>query len=283
MDTYGFRFLDAVAPELLTLHGLGLEYRYGEYDWDNKKRARDTWLFQYTLEGSGWFALDGKEYELIPGTGFLLNLPSESRYWLEERNKKGWRFIWIMFSGQVAARYAAQILLKYSAKLSLQPDSAAIECLRQMHNKARTGMLRSALDAQEMTFRFLCRLLMALEEPVDAIHAPVKQALEMIEKEFQSIQGATAIAQRLKISPEHLSRSFKAQTGTTIIEALTRARIRHGVQLLLGSGLSVEEIAIQCGYLNGNYFGKAFKRVVGTSPARFRREAQFQGYSDVHL
>ncbi len=281
IQSYRFHFLDTVAPQVLTLHSLGLEHHYSDYDWPNEKRIGDTWLFQYTLSGEGRLNLAGEEHVLPSGTGFLLPIPSQSRYWLEEKAKAGWRFIWVMFNGQAAEQYIAPVAQQHGAVFSLAPDSPAISALLQMHRKAQAGIINDEWVAKELTFLFLCRLCASLNGPNEALRAPVEKALKLIEEEFQTLEGVGEVARRLKLSPEHLARIFAAQTGSTLVETLTHTRLRHAAQLLLTSELNLEEIACQCGYLNGNYFGKVFKKSMGVSPARFRREAQAHGFSDI--
>ncbi len=280
VDSYGFRFLDAVAPDLLTLHGLGHECRLSDYDWHNENRQANLWLFQYTLEGKGRLRLGGKEYALPPETGFLMRLPNDSRYWLDSG---GWRLIWIIVGGEWADRYLTQVLEHYEAVVTLSVHSPAIEALHQAYQKARTGQINTANDAQEVAFRFICRLHESLSKPAQRAQSPVKQALAIIEAEHATLESAGEIARRLHLSQEHLSRLFTAQTGRTLIQSLTHARMRHAAQLLLNSDLTLEAIAVQCGYSNANYFGKAFKRAVGLAPAAFRQNAHAQGYCEVLL
>ena len=41
--------------------------------------------------------------------------------------------------------------------------------------------------------------------------------------------------------------------------------------MLLETGMSITEIAFECGYDNSNYYGDAFKKVNGVSPSTFRK------------
>lgn len=46
--------------------------------------------------------------------------------------------------------------------------------------------------------------------------------------------------------------------------------MEKAAELLRGTQLSIREIAVKVGYAGGNYFCKAFRRTVGTSPGAFR-------------
>lgn len=81
-----------------------------------------------------------------------------------------------------------------------------------------------------------------------------------------------AIARHLDVSPEHLARVFKQETGRTIFEQLEQFRIEQAKTFLLSSDLSVAEIASQTGFSSTSLFSRNFKRRVGASPLRYRQE-----------
>jgi len=74
------------------------------------------------------------------------------------------------------------------------------------------------------------------------------------------------------ISISYLCRQFKRQTGMTVITYINNLRIDTAKRLLLSTNFSVNEIAYQVGFESPKYFYRAFKSVVGDSPAAFCRE-----------
>jgi AraC-like DNA-binding protein len=71
-------------------------------------------------------------------------------------------------------------------------------------------------------------------------------------------------------SAPHFHRLFKEQTGCTLHEYFTKLRIDRGIQLLLGTELSIQEIAHACGYEDSKYFSKLFRQHTGLSPMHYR-------------
>lgn len=53
---------------------------------------------------------------------------------------------------------------------------------------------------------------------------------------------------------------------------LTEFRISRGKEQLTLTNLSVEEIAVSCGYRNSLAFGKVFKQKVGITPTQYRND-----------
>lgn len=78
------------------------------------------------------------------------------------------------------------------------------------------------------------------------------------------------IARRAGMSVRSLNRHFKEQTGTTPLQWLIRARVRHAQTLLETTTHSVERIASACGFGSVTVLREHFRRLVLTSPLAYR-------------
>ena len=75
-----------------------------------------------------------------------------------------------------------------------------------------------------------------------------------------------------KVNPNYLSNLLKASTGNTFRQMLTEQRIVEAQACLKYHGeMSVAQIAVACGFRDGNYFSLVFSRKCGVSPTDFRR------------
>ena len=75
-------------------------------------------------------------------------------------------------------------------------------------------------------------------------------------------------------APAYLGSSFAflAPAGIVISKWLTEFRISRGKEQLTLTDLSVEEIAVSCGYRNSLAFGKVFKQKIGMTPTQYRND-----------
>ncbi|WP_429131686.1 helix-turn-helix domain-containing protein [Ensifer sp. 4252] len=73
------------------------------------------------------------------------------------------------------------------------------------------------------------------------------------------------------ISQAVFLRAFRETTGTTPYQFLTQARVNRARDLLVSSPLPIAEIAMACGFADQSHFTRVFSRVVGTTPAYWRR------------
>lgn len=76
------------------------------------------------------------------------------------------------------------------------------------------------------------------------------------------------------ISPDHLSRLFKKETGLSLMQYVTKKRISAACSLLAESRMPVNKVAIQVGYGNFAYFSKIFREATGMTPMNFRKQTQ---------
>jgi AraC-like DNA-binding protein len=77
------------------------------------------------------------------------------------------------------------------------------------------------------------------------------------------------IARQLGYSAAHVSEMIRRSTGTTFTVLRRRMQIERACWLL-SRGSSVKEAALASGFRDPAYFGRVFRRLHGTSPARWR-------------
>jgi AraC family transcriptional regulator len=78
------------------------------------------------------------------------------------------------------------------------------------------------------------------------------------------------IADRLRVSPFHLSRVFKETTGTGLHQYVTQLRLRRALAHLEDPRCSLTEIALDLGFSSHSHFTAAFRQAFATSPSRLR-------------
>ncbi|KWX77272.1 helix-turn-helix transcriptional regulator [Paenibacillus jilunlii] len=82
------------------------------------------------------------------------------------------------------------------------------------------------------------------------------------------------IADELDMSPIYISRLYKQQTLTSIVDVILEVRMREVCSLLESTALPVTTIAERCGFTSSSYLHRMFKRSFGTTPTDYRRSRQ---------
>ncbi len=80
------------------------------------------------------------------------------------------------------------------------------------------------------------------------------------------------LAEHANYSTNALIRRFKQVTGVSPQRWLRQQRINQARILLEHSGMSIDEIAAECGFSDRSHFSRSFSGVVGTGPASYRRD-----------
>lgn len=79
------------------------------------------------------------------------------------------------------------------------------------------------------------------------------------------------LAERFHMNPTYLSRFFKEQTGTGLLEHINKTRIKHAKPLLTGGDDSIRAISTRCGFESSNTFIRTFKKYEGITPGEYRK------------
>ena len=82
--------------------------------------------------------------------------------------------------------------------------------------------------------------------------------------------SAKMMALEMNMSLSNFSHFFKKTTGRTFSEYLSAMRLEKAKNLLRTTGMSQNEIATKCGYLNLSAFMRSFKKQTGVTPGTYR-------------
>ena len=267
--TIGFPFIDEVSEPLIRLTGVGVEVRAdASYFFDNKNRRIDSYLFQYTLEGSGIFEIGGCKTVLTPGQAFFTYIPSETKYYCYPEGAE-WKFIFVLFMGKYLGPYYDKIRSVKGDIFYLDEDDPAVKSAIEIYLNAQKNLLDNSLIASSAAFDFLNKLC-CVSNVAETYCRLNKQATDLFQSRYADLRGIAEAAEILGVSQSHLTRVFSAEVKESPLEYLTKIRMSHALKLLVDTNYPIDKIARLCGYDNGNYFGKVFKKYVHMTPIKYR-------------
>ncbi|GAB6407542.1 GlxA family transcriptional regulator [Pseudomonas sp. MHK4] len=82
------------------------------------------------------------------------------------------------------------------------------------------------------------------------------------------------LAQQARLSPRQFSRAFRAETGQSPAKAIENLRLEAARQLLERGRLTLDQIAVETGFLDPRRMREAFLRAFGQPPQVIRRNAR---------
>lgn len=108
------------------------------------------------------------------------------------------------------------------------------------------------------------------DRPAGPEHAAVRAATAIMRDRLAESLTLSDIAAELHLSVFHFIRVFRAATGETPHRYLTRLRIEHARRLLSGTTLTIEQVAVRCGFASPGALSTTFLRHVGVRPSVYR-------------
>ncbi|ADU29715.1 AraC family transcriptional regulator [Evansella cellulosilytica] len=273
-ETIGFRTHEKVIGTLVDIHVVGKQYVHShDYYWDGMKRNdKNTFIFQYTLSGEGAVFIEGKTHKVQQGQGFMLEVPGEHIYYLPSHSHH-WEFIFLTLRGQAAADCWRYVNRKVGPIINIPIESALIEQVVNVYELAFKKNLIDHYFASSKAYQFVmeCYRYFKSFKAKEQMPDTITQAINFINKNYKASFSVQDVATNINLSKYYFIKLFKESMNMTPGQYITKVRLEQAINLLSHTELTVKEIAMQVGYGDDNYFNKAFRKVVGTSPGEFRR------------
>ncbi|GAI70768.1 unnamed protein product, partial [marine sediment metagenome] len=99
----------------------------------------------------------------------------------------------------------------------------------------------------------------------------IRKTREFIRTNYKKKIKLADISKAIYLSPFYLSHIFKKETGSTLLEYLTKVRIEETKRLLENTQWTATRIAFEVGFSDQSYFCKVFKKNEGISPSDYRK------------
>ncbi len=94
--------------------------------------------------------------------------------------------------------------------------------------------------------------------------------IELLEGNYKEQRSVSFYAERLFVTPKHLSAVLKEISDKTAGEWIDQRVILEAKLLLRSTGLNIQEISAKLNFANQSFFGKYFKHLTGMSPRDYR-------------
>lgn len=233
--------------------------------------ARPNYLIHYIMEGKGFYQVGGRKYELGAGEGFLIE-PEVLTYYQADQERP-WSYLWIGFSGRHAKDYLEDLGLNSRQLTFRSSQGKELKHLILQMLRCSDGTVTSQYRLQSLLYAFFAELsksVVLAEDAQSKENFYIERAIGYVRNHYSSELKVTDIANFLCVNRSYLYKLFKNSLQMSPQEFLTKFRISRAKELLSVTKLSIENVALSCGYQNALVFSKAFKRQVGCVPTVYR-------------
>jgi AraC family transcriptional activator of pobA len=220
----------------------------------------------YVTSGHGTHVVDTSRWPLRPPNIGVV-VPGQVHRW---ENATGLNGYLILFTDDFLLDHPGdRQVLRGLSQTWLTTCPRILRLVEDMHDEYRSGAPGVESVLRALLHVLVVRMARLADTPVDR--------MDTLADEFARLTGDPALwsvracADRMGVSPGHLSETIRAATGRTPSHHIREARVREAKRLLASTDLTVRQIADRAGFADPAYFCRFFRRETGLSPGAFRR------------
>lgn len=260
--------------ELLALEYLDLQGKYKDYT-----EAHDFWELCYLQKGALTCVIDGSERSLAEGQITVVGPNQEHSY---RGDAKAFVVCFESPSQALKALIGGVFSLDMEQKQCIEQVIAeAARTFRMNEQEQLEALAHPAFAGQQMIILQLEYLLICTLRKINDIifldgadfHAGIAEVIkDHFRTHLRSRLNLEQICARMNYSRSFLCRTFKQQTGESLMACFNRMKLEEAKRLLCSTNLSAARISAELGFSDAKYFNTLFKKKVGVTPAAYRLE-----------
>ena len=215
----------------------------------------------FVVEGEGVLSTPSEEFPFSPGSLFI----SSPNYPHETRSKNGHRIISIgekldtfsfltgIYQTHDTEHGEAKMLAETALRYAYENEAYANACIN--------ALVRFAL--------------MKRTEYANDVYSTVHRIISLMEdKYYDPDLRASDLIKASGYAEDYIRSKFLEVTKLSPVKFLNHIRLKNAGTLLLGTSLTINEVAQKCGFLDMAYFSKTFKKHFGISPREHKKSQE---------
>lgn len=241
-----------------------------------------SFLFFVVTDGKGKLEYKGQTYELTQGDCVFIDCRNGySQGTSDSKDESGkynelWRLSWVHFDGSaMPAIYSKYKERGGKAVFHCSAPARYAALVQAVFSIASSDSYVRDMQIAEKLTRLLTLLMEDAWTQENGVQAAPKRKLvcevkAYIDESFKEQMALSSLAEKFYINKEYLSKIFKEEYGFTVNGYICHVRVTKAKELLRFTDMTIEEIALETGVADANYFSRMFKKVEGVSPGRYR-------------
>lgn len=224
----------------------------------------------YCTKGSGTLLHNQKKVLISPYTAIFLPAGYPHEYY---PNESVWDIHWVVFSGESVQELLTHLNLCEFSVYKLQRTEKLESLFYSMHDALHADPLFGNYVASGILYEFLIefyRITSGRETPPTS-PGVVRKAVKYVDDHYRSPITLEELCDCCGVSKQHLCLLFRTTLHTRPMEYIAKRKLQAAKELLMGTSMTVEEIAEEVGFCTASYFCKVFKRYEGLTPKQFKR------------
>lgn len=244
-----------------------LSHFYAHENYSAERNELDCYIILYTISGEGVLDFEGETYKIRKNQVMFIDCSKHHIYKTAENNH--WDFYFMLIAGDGIKSYY-DIIFKDKYFILDYFDTNIIDKFVDLIMYLKNKRSRSfELLVSRLINDLLIQFLLLNSNAADDTFT---KAIEYIEENYEKKISIDELADIAKISKYHFIRKFKKTYSETPYEFIIRYKINKSKILLLNTDYSVDEVSMMVGFNDTTTFIRAFKKLIGTTPNKYREQ-----------
>lgn len=228
----------------------------------------------YCVDGQGEIRVGETLHQLMADHFFIIPAGLSHAYHSDEQNP--WSIYWIHFSGAKSGLFTRMSCLSVPIERS---KTSRINDRMDLFSEIFRNLDRGfSIETLEYINLCLAHLLASFTHQnqfgmvkLAGENDPITQSINFMLENLTKKLKLGDIAAETGLSSSHYSRLFLNRTGHPPIDYFIQLKIQRACRLLDNSGWLMADVARETGFDDQFYFSRVFRKVMGMSPAKYRR------------
>lgn len=250
-----------------TILCMGITYPDKDYRISRIKTGV-TYVLEYVLEGEGYVLIDDEIKKVEKGDTYLLSPDKEHLYYSSKDNP--FKKIWVNFAGPLADSLFKVFSLKHDIykNLDLKDD---FDDLFKLEAISKNEDIIYPLSTKIITGMF-AKIKQHINKFDQFDYSIENQIIQYFINNYNDDLHLDYISEKFNVSKSKIIYIFKNKFNLTPHQFLINKRIEKAKLLLNSPMYSIKDIADMVGFNDSNNLIKTFKRMVGKTPEKYRKD-----------
>ena len=249
-------------------------YPKAKFHFRKRTKGIDQHILIYCVDGEGKVEIEKQQFQLKQNQYIII--PKNVAHNYNSSTTRPWTIYWLHFAGEKASLFINPTVRRYEIGSEMQDRfTDRIFLFDEIYQNLTTGCSYENLEyANTCLWHMLGSLKYFLQFKSNKQYnndGSINKCIEYMKKNINKQMTVGELARYSGFSESHFSLLFKKKTGQSPLNFATYLKIQKACHLIEFSDMKIRDIAAELGYEDAFYFSRVFSKVMGMSPAKFKK------------
>lgn len=245
-------------------------FPHARHHYRKRKEGVSEYIFFYCTKGKGIISVDGKNYTLKQNEAFCI--PSNKSHFYYACDDDPWSILWMHFKGDDTKYFPLDDcnIIHFNSEYATNRMFFLFDLLfRVLEGHYCLGNF--IYISQVLSLILAETYYREKHQSVSLQNRQITHIIRFMYKNLDKHFSLQDILSEFNCSKSYLNSIFQKYTQSAPMEFYTNIKMQEACKMLRSTDLLIYEIAQKLGYKDPYYFSRLFKKIIGSSPASYRK------------